>query len=338
MTILPYIGRRLLWSLPTLIGALVVVFFLTQAVPGNAAMARVGQFVDPVTLAQVKKNMGIDQPLPAQFLTYVTNLSHGNLGFSWKTGNPVNADLAQRLPATLELAFWTLLLAVPIGTFLGVIAAAYRGSWLDRAIQAYAVLGLGIPVFWLSLMCVYVFFFVFGWVAAPEGRLGVLDTTPPPVTGLYIIDSLLVGDFETFSSAVSHLILPVVSLVLVVAAPIALLTYDVMCRELSSDYARAAIAAGLPRQLIVGRYAMKNAMIPVVTMVGVSVRNLIAGAVLTEIVFAWPGIGRYAIESMLVADLAPVQAVVLIVTVFTIIVNLLVDVSYFWFDPRLGVS
>ena len=338
MRILAYTGRRLLWTLPTFFGALIVIFFLTQAIPGDAALARVGQFVDPATLAQVKHNMGIDQPLPIQFLTYVGNLAHGNFGYSWKTGDPVNVDLAQRLPATIELTFWTLILAIPFGVVLGVLAAAFRGSWFDRLVQGYSVLGLGIPVFWLSLMAVYVFFFLLGWVAAPVGRLGITDTPPPNVTGLYVIDSILTGDRVTLASSINHLVLPVFSLVLIVAAPIARLTYTCMCGELASDYARAATAAGLPRRAIVGKYALKNVAIPIVTMVGISVRNLITGAVLTEIVFAWPGIGRYAVESMLVADLAPVQAVVLIVTVFTFLVNILVDVSYYWFDPRLGVS
>lgn len=338
MTLLLYTGRRLLWSIPTLFGAIVVIFLLTQAIPGDAALARVGQFVDPVTLATVRHEMGIDRPLPLQFLTYLQHLTQGNLGYSWKTGNNVTADLAQRLPATLELAFWTIVLAIPLGVLLGVIAAVARGSWLDRLIQAYAVLGLGIPVFWLSLVAVYVFFFLLGIVAAPVGRLGIMDTPPPGVTGFYVIDSLLAGNYATLHSAINHLLLPVGSLVFIAAAPLTRLTYSVMNGELASDHVRAATAAGLPRRLIVGKYTLKNVMIPVMTMIGITVRNLMAGAVITEIVFAWPGIGRYAVESMLVADLAPLQAVVLIAAVVTIVVNILVDLSYFWFDPRIGVS
>jgi len=281
--------------------------------------------------------MGIDQPLPVQFLTYLGNLAHGELGHSWKTGNAVTLDLAQRLPATIELTLATLLIAIPLGVALGVLGAAFRGGWFDRAVQAYAILGLGVPVFWLSLMAVYVFFFLLGWVPAPAGRLGILDTPPPQVTGLYPSESILAGDGDLLRKVLGSLILPVGSLVFIVAAPIARMAYTVMSRELTSDYARAAVAAGIPRRLLVGKFALKNVMIPVVTMIGVTTRSLFAGAVLVEIAFSWPGIGRYAVESMLVADLAPLQAVVLIVTVVTVLINIAVEVSYFWFDPRIQV-
>ncbi|MGI9148726.1 MAG: ABC transporter permease [Chloroflexota bacterium] len=338
MSVALYAGRRLLWAVPTLIGALVVIFVLTQAVPGNAALARVGQFVDPATLAAVKHNMGIDQPVPIQFLTYLRNLSHGDLGFSWKSGNPVAVDLVARLPATVELAVWTLVLAVPMGIGLGILAAAWQGTWLSRAVDVYALLGIGIPLFWLSLMAVYVFYFLLGWVAPPEGRLGILDSPPPAVTGLYLIDSVLAGDATLARSALSHLILPVGSLAFVVAAPIARLTAGALSAALASDYVRAEVASGFPRRTIVAKYALRNIMVPLVTVLGLTARNLLAGAVLTEFVFSWPGIGRYAIESMLVADLAPLQAVVLLITAVTLIINLLVDLSYYWIDPRIGVA
>jgi ABC-type dipeptide/oligopeptide/nickel transport system permease component len=338
MSVALYAGRRILWAVPTFIGALVVIFLLTQAVPGNAALARVGNFVDPDTLAAVKRSMGIDQPIGVQFVTYVVHLFQGNLGFSWKTGNPVTVDLAARLPATLELAVWTLILAIPVGVGLGVLSAALRGTWISRAVDVYALLGLGIPQFWLSLMCVYVFYFVLGWVAAPAGRLGILDTPPPAVTGSYVIDSLLAADGNVLMQSVGHLVLPVLSLAFVTAAPITRLTATALTNELDSDYARAEIASGIPHMTIVTKYALRNILVPVLTMVGLTARNLLAGAIITEFVFAWPGIGRYAIESMQVADLAPLQAVVLIVALATLLINLLVDLSYYWIDPRIGVA
>lgn len=338
MQVLLYTGRRVLWTVPTLIGSLVVIFVLTQAVPGDAAMARVGKAYTPEVLAAVRQSMGLDQPLPVQFLVYVGNLARGNLGHSWKTGNPVAVDLKDRVPASLELVLWTLLLGTPLGIGLGLVAAAWPGSPLARAIGAYTLVGLGMPIFWLSLMAIYVFFFVLGWAPPPTGRLGILDTPPPPATGLYTLDALLVGDLALFQQVVGHLALPVGSLLFIIAAPIGRLTATAMADELSADYARAAIATGIPRRLIIGKYALKNIMIPVVTLVGVMARFLFGGAVLTELVFSWPGIGRYAVESMLVADLAPLQAVVLIVTVATLLINIVVDVSYFWFDPRIKVS
>jgi peptide/nickel transport system permease protein len=282
--------------------------------------------------------MGIDQPIGVQFVTYVTHLLQGNLGFSWKTGNPVTVDLAARLPASLELALWTLIVAIPAGVGLGVLSAALRGSWISRVVDAYALLGLGIPQFWLSLMSVYVFYFLLGWVAAPAGRLGILDTPPPAVTGSYVIDSLLAADGDVLRQSVGHLVLPVLSLAFVTAAPIVRLTASALTNELASDYARAEIASGIPHSTIVTKYAFRNIMVPVLTIIGLTARNLLAGAIITEFVFAWPGIGRYAIESMQVADLAPLQAVVLIVAVATLLINLLVDLGYYWIDPRIGVA
>lgn len=338
MRLLKYAARRLLWTLPTFVGAMVVIFVLTQLVPGDAAMARLGQYATPDTIAAVKREMGSDRPGAEQFAVWIYNLSQGNFGFSWKTGNPVSVDLAQRLPATIELVLLTLLLAIPLGIGLGIVASARRGGWLDRAIQGYAVLGLGVPLFWLALMLVYLFYFLLGWVSAPAGRLGIRTMPPPTVTGLYTVDSLLVGDWALFGAVVSHLFLPVASLVFIVVAPIIRMTYTCMNAELASDYIRAAVASGISTRLLLTKYALKNAMIPVVTLIGSMARYLLAGAVLAEIVFSWPGIGRYAIESTLVADLAPLQAVVLIVTGATLLVNVLVDLSYYWFDPRIQVT
>ncbi|MDB5541325.1 MAG: peptide transporter permease [Devosia sp.] len=338
MAVLSYALRRLAWTIPTLFGALVVIFFLTQAVPGNAALARVGLSVDPETIAAVKASMGIDQPIPVQFWIYLQNIFHGDLGHSWKTGNEVTFDLAQRIPATIELALLTLIITVPVGVALGVLAATWPGSWLDRTIQGYALLGMGIPVFWLGMMCIFVFYFLLGWVPPPSGRIGILDIAPPYVTGLYTVDSLIAGNLQLFGSVVSRLILPVASLVFVCAAPLVVMVYNIMGVQLRSDHIRAATAAGLPRGEVVRRFALKNIMIPVLTMVAHLSRLLLGGAVLVETVFAWPGVARYAVESMQVADLAPLQAVVLLITGLTIAINLIVDVSYFWIDPRVKVA
>jgi peptide/nickel transport system permease protein len=338
VSLLLYTLRRVLWTVPTLLGALVVIFVLTRAIPGDAALIRVGKSYTPETLAAVRASMGLDQPLPLQFLTYVRNLSQGNLGHSWKTGNAVALDLKDRLPATLELVLWTLLLSVPVGIGLGLVSAAWPGSPLGRVIGGYTLIGLGMPVFWLSLMAIHVFFFLLGWAPPPTGRLGILDTPPETITGLYLIDALLAGDLEVARKVAAHLVLPVGSLLFIVAAPIARVTAGAMSDELGSDHIRAATAAGIPRREIIGRFALKNIMIPIMTLIGVMTRFLIGGAVLTEIVFSWPGLGRYAIESMLVADLAPLQAVVLIITAATLAINIVIDVSYFWFDPRIKVS
>lgn len=338
MAVLAYTMRRLAWTIPTLIGAMVVIFFLTQAVPGNAALARVGLSVDPVTIAAVKASMGLDQPIFVQFWMYVQNILQGDLGHSWKTGNAVTFDLAQRIPATVELALITLVITVPFAVALGVIAATWAGTWIDKAIQTYALLGMGVPVFWLAMMSIFLFYFLLGWAPPPSGRIGILDLAPPYVTGLYTIDSLLAGNLALFSSVVWRLMLPVLCLTLVSAAPLVVMIYNVMGVQLRSDHIRAATAAGIPRSQVVGRFALKNIMIPVLTMTAHLTRLLLGGAILVETVFAWPGIARYAVESMQVADLAPLQAVVLIITGFTLAVNLLVDIAYFWIDPRVKVA
>ena len=338
MAVLTYTLRRLAWTIPTLIGALVVIFFLTQAVPGNAALARVGLSVDPETIAAVKASMGLDQPLLVQFGMYIQHILQGDLGHSWKTGNAVTFDLAQRIPATIELALITLVITVPFAVLLGVVAATWAGSWIDKAIQGYALLGMGVPVFWLAMMSIFVFYFLLGWAPPPSGRIGILDIAPPYVTGLYTIDSLLAGNLKLFGSVVWRLMLPVMCLTLVSAAPLVVMIYNVMGVQLRSDHIRAATAAGIPRRTVVGRFALKNIMIPVLTMTAHLTRLLLGGAILVETVFAWSGIARYAVESMQVADLAPLQAVVLIITAFTLAVNLLVDIAYFWIDPRVKVA
>lgn len=338
MSILRYTMRRLAWSIPTVIGTLVVIFFLTQAIPGDPALRRIGMFANEETVAQMREAMGIDQPIHRQFVTYMTHLLHGDLGHSYKTGNSVVDDLKRRLPASLELALASMLVAFPVGVVLGVLGAAYPRSIIDYLVRGFGIFGNGVAVFWLGLMLIYLFYFRLGIAPAPAGRLGMLDYPPPSVTNFYTIDSLLAGDWGLFQTTLKHLALPVVCLSLVVAAPISRMTYTAVSETLRSNYVRAATAQGLPRRKILFRYTLKNAMIPIVTLAGQSMTFLIAGAILVEIVFSWPGIGRYAVESMVIADLAPVQAFVIVVTIISLVVNLLVDISYFYFDPRIRVS
>lgn len=338
MKLLTYVLRRLAWSLPTILGTLIVIFFLTQAIPGDAAIRRVGMFGNDATIEEMRKSMGIDQPVHVQFWGYLQRLSHGDLGHSYKTGNSVNDDLRQRLPASLELAILSMLVAFPVGVGLGVLAAANRGRWPDHLVRAFGIFGNGVAVFWLGLMLIYIFYFRLEMVPAPAGRLGMLDDPPPFVTGFYTVDSLVAGDFTTLRGALTHLVLPVACLATVVAAPISRMTYAAVSETLRSNYVRAAAAQGLPRGKILFKYTLKNAMIPIVTLAGQSMTFLIAGAILVEMVFSWPGIGRYAVESMVIADLAPVQAFVIVTTILALAINLLVDISYFYFDPRIRVA
>lgn len=338
MKLLGYIVKRIAWSVPTILGTLVVIFFLTQAIPGDAAIRRVGMFGNESTIAEMRQAMGIDQPVHMQFWGYLQRLAHGDLGHSYKTGNSVNDDLSQRLPASFELAILSMLVAFPVGVGLGVLAAANRGKAWDRVVRGFGIFGNGVAVFWLGLMLIYVFYFRLEIAPAPAGRLGILDDSPPRVTGFYTIDSLLAGDLATFRTALAHLALPVLCLATVVAAPISRMTYSAVSETMRSNFVRAAVAQGLPRRTVLFKYTLKNAMIPIVTLAGQSMTFLIAGAILVEMVFSWPGIGRYAVESMVIADLAPVQAFVIVTTILALAINLLVDISYFYFDPRIRVS
>lgn len=335
MRVLKYVVWRLLWMAVTLFGTIVLIFFLTQAIPGDAALARAGLFAKPWVLESIRRSMGLDQPLHVQFLIYLQHLSQGDLGHSWKTGMSVNQDFAQRLPATLELALSTMIIAFPLGVLLGTLAAAYKGSWVDHLVETFGILGNSVAVFWLALLLLYIFFFRLGIAPGPIGRLGFLDVPPPRVTGFYTVDSLLAGDFHLFKESIRYLALPVLTLLTVVAAPISRMTYSSVSEVLTSNYIKTAIASGLPRRLIFFKYALKSALIPIITLSGQSLSFLIAGAILVEVAFTWPGIGRYAVESMVTADLAPVQAFVIVVTVMSMVINLVVDVSYFYLDPRI---
>jgi peptide/nickel transport system permease protein len=338
MRLLQYVLRRLAWSIPTVLGTLVVIFFLTQAIPGDAAIRRVGMFGDAATIEQTRKSMGIDLPIHKQFWGYVKRLAQGDLGHSYKTGNSVNADLRQRLPASLELAIFAMLIAFPVGVGLGVLAAANRGRGFDYLVRGFGLFGNGVAVFWLGLMLIYIFYFRLGIAPAPAGRLGILDDPPPSVTQFYTVDSVLAGNWSLLRTTLAHLALPVACLAIVVAAPISRMSFSAVSQTMQSNYVRAAVAQGLSRRKVLFKYTLKNAMIPIVTLAGQSMTFLIAGSILVEMVFSWPGIGRYAVESMVIADLAPVQAFVIFTTILALAINLLVDVSYFYFDPRIRVA
>jgi peptide/nickel transport system permease protein len=338
MRLLQYVFRRLAWSIPTVLGTLVVIFFLTQAIPGDAAVRRVGMFGNKSTIEQTRKAMGIDLPIHKQFWGYAERLAHGDLGHSYKTGNSVNDDLKQRLPASLELAIFSMLVAFPVGVGLGVLAAANRGRGIDFFVRGFGVFGNGVAVFWFGLMLIYIFYYRLGIAPAPAGRLGILDDAPPTVTKFYTIDSILAGDWGLLRTTLAHMALPVVCLATVVAAPISRMTFSAVTETMTSNFVRAAVAQGISRRKVLFKYTLKNAMIPIVTLAGQSMTFLIAGSILVEMVFSWPGIGRYAVESMIIADLAPVQAFVIFTTILALAINLLVDISYFYFDPRIRVS
>jgi ABC-type dipeptide/oligopeptide/nickel transport system permease component len=330
--------KRLATVIPTLIGVIVVTFLLTRVLPGDPAVYFAGPAATPQSIAEIRKSLGLDRSLPDQFLRYVNDLAHGNFGNSLSTGQPVAAEIASRLPASAELTLFGLFLAIAIAVPLGIFAAVKQGSLIDHLCRVIATAGVSLPVFFTGLLLVYVFYFRLGWSPAPLGRLDAFATSPPDITGFFLIDSLITGNFETFRAAFSQLILPAVTLAVFSLAPITRMTRASMLAVLASEFIRTARASGLNTRTVILTYAFRNAMLPVVTTLGMVFSFLLGANVLVEKVFAWPGIGSYAVEALLQSDFAPVQGFVLTMAVLYVALNLIIDMLYGVIDPRVRVD
>jgi peptide/nickel transport system permease protein len=332
------LGKRLITIVPTLIGVIIVTFLLTRALPGDPAAYFAGPAATKEAIEQVRVSLGLNRPLPEQFVRYVNDLAHGNLGNSLSTGRPVVTELASRLPASAELTLLGMVLSIVIAVPLGILAAVKQGSWIDHTCRVVATAGVSLPVFFTGLLLVYVFYYQLGWSPAPIGRLDAFATAPPQYTGSYLIDSLVTGNFETFRAALSQLILPAFTLGIFSLAPIARMTRASMLAVLASEFVRTARASGLDNRTVIITYAFRNAMLPVVTTLGMVFSFLLGANVLVEKVFAWPGIGSYAVEALLQSDFAPVQGFVLTMAALYVALNLLIDVMYGVIDPRVRLE
>ncbi len=330
-----FLLRRLALVVPTLFGVTLISFFLTYLLPGNPAIVQAGPFATPEYIREVEQRMGLDQPVWVHYGRYVSGLFRGDLGESTSTGRPVLEDFVQRLPATLELTLASLLIAVLVGIPLGVLSAVHRDTAIDHVGRVVGVTGIAMPSFWTGLILIYVFFYLFDIAPAPLGRLGPGVAPPPPITGMYVIDSLLTGNWRALWSALGQLALPAATLGFSVMAPLARMVRATMLEILESDYVKAAWAAGLPRRRVIYGDALRNALIPVVTILGIVFGFLMAGNAVVESVFAWPGIGNYAVTALMTKDSGPIQSFVLFVAVMYVIVNLIVDVLYGLVDPRI---
>jgi peptide/nickel transport system permease protein len=330
-----YLVKRLLMVIPTLLGVTLITFTLTYLLPGNPAMVKAGPFATPEYLALVEKEIGLDKPVYIQYWRYLSGVVRGDLGQSSSTGRSVLEDFKQRVPATLELTLASLLIAIVIGIPLAVISAVRRDSLLDHLCRLLGVGGVAMPTFWTGLLLLYVFFYHAGLAPPPLGRLSSGVSPPTAVTGLYTIDSLLTGNFRALSSSLHHLLLPAVTLGFSVMAPLTRMVRATMLEILSSDYIKAAEASGLPRRQIVYGDALRNTLIPVITLIGVIFGFLMGGNVVVELVFGWPGIGNYAVTSLMSKDAQPIQSFVLFVSVIYVMVNLVVDIAYGIADPRI---
>lgn len=330
--------KRLAMAIPSLIGVVVVTFLLTRALPGDPAAYFAGPAATPEAIQEVRVKLGLDKPLIKQFGSYVVDLAHGNLGTSLTTGQPVATEIRNRLPASAELTLLGLLVSIVIAVPLGILAATKPNSLLDHACRVVSTLGVSLPVFFTGLILVYVFYFLLGWAPAPLGRLDVFFSEPPRVTGFFLIDSLIAGDFATFVASLKQLVLPTLTLAIFSLAPIARMTRASMLAVLSSDFVRTARASGLSDYTVIVTYAFRNAMLPVITTLGMVFSFLLGANVLVEKVFAWPGIGSYAVEALLASDFAPVQGFVLTMAILYVMLNLLIDVLYGLIDPRVRLE
>lgn len=329
---------RLVQTIPVVIGVVIISFVLTRALPGDPAVQFAGQMATPESIEQVRVALGLDKSLPQQFLIYCKSLLQGDLGQSIATGRPVLTDLATRLPASLELTLTALILSCLIAIPLGVLAAVRQGSWVDHLCRVLVTAGVSLPTFFTGILLIYVFYYLLGWAPSPLGRLDFIYFDPPRVTGFFLVDSLLDGDLRTFAGAAKQLVLPAITLSLFTLAPIARMTRAAMLTGLSSDYIRTARAAGLAPMRVLFGYAFRNALLPVVTTLGMVFSFVLGANVLVEKVFAWPGIGSYAVEALVQSDYAAVQGFVLAMALLFVLINLIIDLSYTLIDPRIGFS
>jgi ABC-type dipeptide/oligopeptide/nickel transport system permease component len=335
---LAYFLRRLSLVIPTLVGVTLITFTLTYVLPGNPAVVKAGPLVSPEVVKELEKQMGLDQPAWVQYGRYIGGILHGDLGESASTGRPVLEDFKQRLPATLELTLASLLIALVLGIPLGVQSAVHRDTAIDHIGRIVGVAGVAMPTFWTGLLALYVFFYLLGVAPAPLGRLGPGIDPPHTITGLYVVDSLLTGNWTALGSALHQLMLPSLTLGLSVMAPIARMVRSTMLEILESDYIKAAWAAGIPRRRVIYGDALGNAMIPVITILGIVFGFLMAGNAVVESVFAWPGIGNYAITALMTKDSGPIQSFVLFVALLYVIVNFVIDLLYGLIDPRIRLE
>jgi len=336
---LRYLLRRLLTTAGLLLGSTVASFILVQAVPGDPVSANLSDAAlgDPSAVAAFRSRWGLDQPLIVQYFTYLGNLLHGDFGTSQQSGRPVLTDLLDYVPATLEIAIPTMILAILISTCLGLLAAVKHGRWHDQVVRVVSLLGLSTPPFWISILALYFFFFVLG-VSPNGGRLSPEYIPPETITGMYSVDALLSGDLEVFGDAVHHMVLPIAVLTLSTVAMLTRFVRSALLEVLRKDYITAAYAKGLPTRTVMIKYLLRAGLVPIITVIGIAFASLLAGTVLVESVFSWPGIGQYAFKSASALDRPAILGITLFVATVYLLINLIVDLLYGLADPRVRLT
>lgn len=330
-----YIARRLLNLIPVLLGITLLVFVFLHLIPGDPAVVMAGERATPEQVAALREQLGLNQPLPIQYLVFLGNLLRLNFGTSIISGVPISEEIKTRWPATFELSVAAMLVATIIGIPAGVLAAVRKNSAVDNLTMSGSLIGVSLPVYWLGLLLVYLFAVNLQWLP-PSGRISIdAGFNFRPITGFYVLDSLLQGDLRALKDVLAHLILPAITLGTIPLAILARITRSAMLEVLSQDYIRTARAKGLLERWVILKHALKNALLPVVTIIGLQFGTLLGGAILTETIFSWPGIGSWIYEGILSRDYPVVQGGVVFVAVAFVLINLLVDLSYAFFDPRI---
>ena len=339
MNFLQYFLRRVVFVTPLLLGITIMAFLIANLIPADPIIANLppNALNDEDTIAAFRKKWGLDKPLHEQYFTYLGNLMRGDMGTSIKTRKPVGEDIARRLPATIELATVGIIFGIVLGVGLGLISAIWKDSLADYVARIIAFIGISFPVFLIALIFLTVFYAQLG-IASGPGRLDIIMRPPPTVTGMYTVDALLNGDLKTFRNALEHLVLPGLTLALYISGIISRITRSSLLEVLNQDYMRTARAKGLRERYVIGFHGMRNSLIPVVTVIGLSYGNLLVGSILIESIFAYPGIGFYMFRASTSQDFPAIMGVSLLFAFIYVGVNFVVDILYFFLDPRIRVA
>ena len=335
MRILIYALKRIALLLPILLGISVITFFITHVLPGDPLYILLSPYAKEEDVQKARVELGLDRPLYVQYGIYIRNVLQGDLGYAYRTRQPVIEDLKERVPATFELTIISLCLAVLIGLPLGIRAAVNRDKWFDHVIRVVSVGGVSIPIFWTGVVLIYILYFKLHIAPPPLGRMGINDIPPDTITGMYIVDSILTRNWEALATSLRYIALPAITLGFAMLAPILRITRNSMLEVLNSNYVRTARSLGLNPNTVMYRDALRNALLPVVTSIGLILGWSLGGEVLVEVVFSWPGLGYYAVNSILNTDYAPVQGFVLLTATIYVLINLFVDLLYTVIDPRI---
>lgn len=334
MNLAAYVTRRLALMVVVVFGVLVITFVISHVIPADPVLAILGGNAPAEKVDALRRELGLDRPLHRQFVAFIWGAVRGDLGRSLRTGRPVWEDIQQYFPATVELTFSAIFLAILMGIPLGVISAVRRNQVHDHTTRVFSIVGVSMPVFWTGLVLLLLLYYRLGWLPGP-GRLDLTVLPPPGRTGLLIVDSLLAGNWAALRNAVGHLIMPAFVLGYVATATIARVTRSSMLDILHQDYIRTARSKGLMERVVILRHALRNALIPTVTVIGLVFGGLLEGSVLTETIFAWPGLGRYITTGYITLDYPAVMGGTLYIAVVFSIVNLVVDLAYAFLDPRI---